>query len=130
MRHRLTAAVLTAAALALTACTAADTTAADKPTKTASSPAHKTAKKTPPDKLDEPGQFACDDFAKDYKAATSQTARLDLAHKVNKWAPSSKTDRIADMGHVLANGAAGSDSSWQIAADSFAQACLDAGWKA
>ncbi|MGY0023741.1 hypothetical protein ACVHNB_32830 [Streptomyces sp. YJ-C3] len=86
--------------------------------------------KADPDKLDDAGKFACDDFAKDYKAAVTTPDRLDLAHKVNKWAPKSQTRNIADNGKVLARGAGGSDGAWQIAADAFAQSCLDAGWKA
>jgi len=116
MRIRHLAAVALAA-LALTACSSSsDTEDKSKPVDTT--------------KLDDAGKLACDDFAKDYKAATTPQARLDLAHKVNKWAPSSKTERIASSGKVLANGANGSDNAWQIAADTFAQTCLDAGWKA
>lgn len=124
--HRTTAAAVTAAALlALTACTPTDSSSdtAAKPKKTA-------AEKTDPNKLDDAAQLACDDFAHDYKTATTRDERLDLAHKVNKWARSSKTDRIADTGRILANGATGSDGSWTIAADTFAQACFDAGWGA
>lgn len=116
MRIRHTIAAAAIAALALTACSSSGSDAKPKATDTT--------------KLDDAGQLACDDFAKDYKAATTKTARLDLANKVNKWAPTSKTDRIAASGKVLANGANGSASAWQIAADTFAQACLDAGWKA
>lgn len=94
----------------------------DKPTK-ASKPADKS-------KLDTEGNLACDDFAGDYESAQTQQARINLADKVNKWAPKSGTDRIAYSAKVLANGAEGSDGAWQIAADTFAQACLDAGWKA
>lgn len=114
MRIRATIAVAFAA-LALAACSSSSGDS-DKP--------------ADPKKLDQAAGFACDDFAKDYKAADTKQARLDLAHKVNKWAPTSKTNRIASSGKVLANGAAGSANAWQIAADTFAQACLDAGWKA
>lgn len=123
IRH-ITAVAITA--LALTACTptadsSSDSSAKPKATKSKT-------QKADPSKLDDAGEFACDDFAKDYKAATTTDARLDLAHKVNKWAPKSQTNRIADTGKILSNGAGGSDGSWQLAADTFAQACLDAGW--
>lgn len=125
MRIRHTIAIA-AVALALAACTPTEDAGNSKsdPNPTSSKPAD-------PKKLDDAGQQACDDFARGYKdGADTRTERLDLAHKVNENAPSSKTNRIADTGHVLANGAAGSAGSWQLAADTFAQACLDAGWKA
>ncbi|MFE7073791.1 hypothetical protein ACFU96_27260 [Streptomyces sp. NPDC057620] len=120
-RHILVAIGLTA--LALTACQPTEDTGSSdtKPTK---------ASKPDPTKLDEAGEFACDDFAADYKGAQTEQARLNLADKVNKWAPKSGTDRIADTAVVLARAADGSDGSWQIAADTFATACLDADWKA
>ncbi|MFF9282545.1 hypothetical protein [Streptomyces griseosporeus] len=55
-----------------------------------------------PTKLDAAASLACDDFAHDYKAADTRQERLDLAHEVNKWAPDSKTNGIADGGKVLA----------------------------
>lgn len=122
--NRTTATAIAAVALlALTACTPTDSSSDTeaKPKKTA-------AEKTDPNKLDDAAQLACDDFAHGYETATTRDDRLDLAHKVNKWARSSKTDRIADTGRVLANGATGSSGSWKIAADTFAQACFDAGW--
>ncbi|MFJ9128929.1 hypothetical protein ACIRJS_32990 [Streptomyces sp. NPDC102340] len=123
MNRRTTAAgLLVAAALTLTACSSADNGDA-KPKASAT-------EKADPNKLDDAGKFACDDFAKDYQSADTTQARLDLAHKVNKWAPKSYTKNIADNGKVLARGAGGSDGSWQTAADTFAQSCLDAGWKA
>ncbi|MEY2244690.1 hypothetical protein AB8A21_17555 [Streptomyces sp. BF23-18] len=115
IRH-LTAAAFAVTALTLTACSGTGASTSDKPTDTK--------------KLDQAGRFACDDFAHEFQFADSKSERLDLAHKINKWAPSSKTDRIAYSGGLLANGAAGSDGAWQMAADAFAQSCLDAGWKA
>ncbi|MFE5591458.1 hypothetical protein [Streptomyces sp. NPDC056549] len=82
-----------------------------------------------PKKLDDAASLACDDFAADYKAAQTKQARLDLADKVNKWAASSTTNGIADNAKALANGAEASAGAWQIGADAFAKACLDAGWK-
>jgi hypothetical protein len=111
IRHTIAAAAL--AALALTACSSSDD---DKP--------------ADPKKLDDAASLACDDFANGYKAAQTQDARIDLADKVNKWAQSSVTNGIADNAKALARGSEASASAWQIGADSFAQACLDAGWKA
>lgn len=81
-------------------------------------------------KLDDAAKLACDDFARGYKAAQTRQARIDLANKVNKWAQESGTDGIADNAVVLARGSEASAGAWQIGADSFAQACLDAGWDA
>lgn len=106
------ATALTIAALALTACT---------------SSSHEP---TDPTKLDDAAKLACDGFAHGYKAAQTQQARIDLAEKVNEWAQQSNTNGIADNATVLARGAEGSPGAWQIGADTFAQTCLDAGWKA
>lgn len=126
MRIRHTVAIA-AAALALAACTPTEDNGSSSDPK----PKASATKSVDPSKLDDAGQQACDDFARGYnEGADTRTERLDLAHKVNKNAPASKTNRIADTGHVLANGANGSNGSWQLAADTFAQACLDAGWKA
>ncbi len=125
MRIRHTITLAAAAALALAACTPAEDTGSSK-----SDPKPASSKPADPSKLDDAGKRACDDFARGYKdGANTKTERLDLAHKVNTSARGSKTNKIADTGHVLANGAAGSASAWQLGADTFAQACLDAGWK-
>ena len=84
---------------------------------------------TDPTKLDSAGKFACEDFANGYKSAVTQQARVELANKVAKWAPSSHTNRIADMSEALGRAADGSPEAWRIAADAFAQACLDGGAK-
>ncbi|MCX4827173.1 hypothetical protein OG746_26735 [Streptomyces sp. NBC_01016] len=131
MNRRTTAAgLLVTAALALTACSSVDNGDAKPKASATDKPKASATEKANPNKLDDAGKFACDDFAKDYQSADTTQARLDLAHKVNKWAPKSYTKNIADNGKVLARGAGGSDGSWQIAADTFAQSCLDAGWKA
>lgn len=83
-----------------------------------------------PTKLDESAELACDDFATGYKAAQTSSARVDLANAVNKWAQSSKTNGIAANATALARGSEGSPTAWQLGADAFAKACLDAGWKA
>jgi len=125
MRIRHTIAIA-ATALALAACTPTEDTGSGS-----NDPKPASSKPADPSKLDDAGQQACDDFARGYKdGADTKTERLDLAHKVNRSAPSSKTNKIADTGHVLTNGAAGNANTWQLAADTFAEACLDAGWKA
>ncbi|OPG11031.1 hypothetical protein B1R27_00610 [Streptomyces sp. GKU 895] len=112
MRFRRSAA-LAFAALALTACgSRSDDERAD------------------PTKLDDAASLACDDFATGYQAARTTDARVDLANKVNKWAQSSKTNGIAEGATILARGSDGGASAWQLAAHTFAQSCLDAGWKA
>jgi hypothetical protein len=111
MRTRHLAAVAFAA-LALTACGS----------RSAEEPAD-------PTKLDNAGSLACEDFAKGYKAAQTTDARVDLANKVNEWAQSSETNGIAEGATILARGSDGGASAWQLAADTFAQSCLDAGWK-
>ncbi|MFD7204370.1 hypothetical protein [Streptomyces sp. NPDC059893] len=113
MNRTATAAGLLGAALALTACSG---TADNKP--------------TDPKKLDDAASLACDDFAHGYKAAQTQSARIDLANKVNKWAQQSITNNIADNATALARGSEASAGAWKIGADAFAQSCLDAGWKA
>lgn len=113
MRTRTTTAALgTALLLALTGCSS-----------------DSEPKPTDPTKLDDAASLACDDFATGYKAAQTSTARVELANKVNKWAQSSATNGIADNGKALARGSEGSPTAWQMGADSFAQTCLDAGWK-
>jgi len=125
IRHTI---AIAAAALTLAACTPTEDNGSSS---SDPKPKASASKSADPSKLDDAGQRACDDFARGYNdGANTKTERLDLAHKVNKSAPGSKTNRIADTGHILANGAAGSASAWQLAADTFAQACLDAGWKA
>ncbi|MFF5984409.1 hypothetical protein ACFY78_36760 [Streptomyces olindensis] len=114
MRIRTTIAAAAALACALTACSSSSTS--DKP--------------TDPTKLDDAASLACDDFATGYKGAQTQSARIDLANKVNKWAQSSATNGIADNAKALARGSEASAGAWQLGADSFAKACLDAGWKA
>lgn len=83
-----------------------------------------------PTKLDDAAELACDDFATGYKAAQTSTARVELADKVNKWAQSSATNGIAANATALARGSESTASAWQLGADAFAKACLDAGWKA
>ncbi|WP_042170118.1 hypothetical protein [Streptomyces sp. NBRC 110035] len=100
----------------------------DKPGK-AKKPAATTAASADHGKLDDAASLACYDFAYGYKAAQTQSARIDLANKVNKWAQQSRTEGIADNATVLARGSEGSPGAWQIGADMFAQTCLDAGWK-
>jgi hypothetical protein len=113
MRIRHTVVAVAALACALTACSSSSTS--DKP--------------ADPTKLDDAASLACDDFATGYKRAQTQSARVDLANKVNKWAQSSSTNGIADNAKALARGSEASAGAWQLGADAFAQSCLDAGWK-
>jgi hypothetical protein len=83
-----------------------------------------------PSRLDQAATLACDDFATGYKAAQTAQARADLADKVNKWAATSGTERIADMGAALGRAAGAGGQAWAVAADAFAAACTDAGWTA
>ena len=114
MRIRHTFVAVAALACVLTACSGSGTS--DKP--------------ADPAKLDDAASLACDDFATGYKGAQTQSARIDLANKVNKWAESSATNGIDDNAKALARGSEASAGAWQLGADAFAQACLDAGWKA
>jgi hypothetical protein len=111
MRFRtITATIIALLAVTLTACSSDDTTTTGN--------------------LDVPGQKACDDFAKGYKDAKAHDDRASLASKVDANAKDSKVDRIPDMSKALTRSLKGSDDAWTIGADAFAQACLDAGWKA
>jgi hypothetical protein len=101
-----------------------------KPSTTPSAGAESSPKPADHSKLDDAAEIACDDFARGYKAAQTQQARIDLADKVNKWASQSTTDGIADNAVALARGSEASAGAWQLGADSFAQSCLDAGWEA
>lgn len=83
-----------------------------------------------PSKLDKAGRFACEDFAKGYKAAVTSSARVELANTVAEWGTRSNTNRIADMSRALGNAADGSAGAWKLAADAFAQACIDGGFEA
>ncbi|NUL03587.1 hypothetical protein HRW07_10135 [Streptomyces lunaelactis] len=113
MRTRITTAIAAAVFItSLTACSSSSDEPAD------------------PTKLDDSATLACDDFATGVKAAQTTSARIDLANKVNEWAQSSATNGIAANATVLARGSQGSTAAWQLGADAFAKACLDAGWKA
>lgn len=88
------------------------------------------ADRADPTKLDNAGSLACEDFAQGYSAAQTTDARVDLANRVNNSAQESATNGIAEGATILARGSEGDTSAWQLAADTFAQSCLDAGWKA
>jgi hypothetical protein len=105
-----------------------DSTTTATPASTATTPALKKPAKTAK-KPDRYGEWACDDFAAGYQSALTRQARLTLVDKVAKWAPQSQSGRIAETVALLARTADKSDQAWQIAADAFAQACFDAGWK-
>ncbi|MEV1006115.1 hypothetical protein [Streptomyces sp. NPDC049881] len=80
--------------------------------------------------MEQEAYFACEDFIGGYESAQTRQARLDLADTVNEWAPDSGIAPIRDTAVTLARVAdgTGNEEDWQLAADSFAQACLDAGW--
>ncbi|WP_162830327.1 hypothetical protein [Amycolatopsis palatopharyngis] len=79
-----------------------------------------------PSKLDQAGRFACEDFGTGYESAQTGQARVELANTVNEWAPKSQTTGLAEAGKALGNAADLTPGAWQLAADSFAQICLDA----
>jgi len=81
-----------------------------------------------PTKLDDSAKLACEDFASDWAAAQTDTARIKLADKVNKWSSRSTTPGIAEGGRLLGRMAGKSEGSWQLAGDVFAKACLDGGY--
>ncbi|MGW1034321.1 hypothetical protein ACWD4Z_19290 [Streptomyces antibioticus] len=127
MRTRTIIATVAILAGGLAACLSGNSDDTDSSTdgKKSSSP-----KSSDPSKLDDAASLACDDFARGYKGAQTQQARIDLADKVNKWAQQSSTTGIAENATVLARGSEASAGAWQIGADAFAQSCLDAGWDA
>lgn len=88
------------------------------------------AEQVDPSQLDKPGKFACDDFAEGYQSAQTGQARVELANTVNEWAPKSQTTGLSEAGQALGAASDASASAWQLAADSFAQRCFDAGWEA
>jgi hypothetical protein len=81
-----------------------------------------------PSRLDDAGRFACEDMASEFDSAQTGQARVELANTINEWAPKSKTTGLAEAGQALGAAADGSLGAWQLAADSFAQLCLDAGF--
>lgn len=82
----------------------------------------------PPKPLDDSAVLACDDLARGWKTALTVPDRLELTRAVNKWAQFSTVPGIADGGKALARTYAGGDEAWTLAGDTFATACLRAGW--
>ncbi|MDT0270269.1 hypothetical protein RM844_28760 [Streptomyces sp. DSM 44915] len=74
--------------------------------------------------------YACEDFALRYDELAPQQDRVDLAEAVHEWAPHSDLEPIRDTAATLVRVAegAGDTVDWQMAADSFATACIDNGW--
>lgn len=81
-----------------------------------------------PLKLDDAGRAACRVFARGYRDADSKSERVELASLVAGYAAGSGTRRMISSAEALVRSADGPDSRWKLGADTFAQACLDAGW--
>ncbi|MFD3455104.1 hypothetical protein ACFWVC_23365 [Streptomyces sp. NPDC058691] len=84
----------------------------------------------PPHRLDGPAQQACDLFAHGYKETGTVDARAKLATRVQAAATKSAVEPVRDMAGTLVQGAQSDAQTWQMGADAFARACLDAGWTA
>lgn len=81
-----------------------------------------------PARLDAAAKLACEDYLSGYAAAQTRQARVDLANKVNKWSSKSVTNGIAEGGKALGRSAEAADQVWALAGDTFASACIAAGW--
>lgn len=114
MNRRVTAALLAGGAALAIACSSGD----DEDAQVSADPS----------KLDDAGRFACQDFADGYAAAQTAQARVDLTNKVTKWSARSATLGIREGGEALGRTAESPDQAWKLAADTFAQACIDAGY--
>lgn len=80
--------------------------------------------------LDRSGENACDDFARYIRDGAPRDKRAEVVETVVALARTSSVSRLGETAQLLENvGATGTDGAWQIAADAFAQACFDAGWK-
>ncbi|MFF3565270.1 hypothetical protein ACFYXS_35025 [Streptomyces sp. NPDC002574] len=84
----------------------------------------------PTHRLDGPAQRACDLFAHGYKETGTVDARAKLAARVREAAKTSAVDPVRNMSGTLVQGATNDAQTWQMGADAFAKACLDAGWTA
>ncbi|MFJ4844857.1 MULTISPECIES: hypothetical protein [unclassified Streptomyces] len=84
----------------------------------------------PAHRLDGPAQHACDLFAHGYKETGTVDARSKLAARVRAAAKTSSVDPVREMAGALVRGATNDARTWQMGADAFAKACLDAGWTA
>lgn len=73
--------------------------------------------------------LACEDFVNGNSTLSPEdtTGKTELARKVNEWAQKSGPD-FAAAGDGLARAATGNAAAWELAADSFAARCLQAGW--
>lgn len=81
-----------------------------------------------PLRLDDAGERACRVFARGYRDADTRAERVELASLVAGYAAGSSTRRMISSAEVLVRSADGPDSRWTLGSDTFAQACLDAGW--
>jgi hypothetical protein len=79
--------------------------------------------------LDDAGRLACDDFAEGYESGLTLDERKALASKVQEWASRSSVTTLPLAARALIRSTR-QPAAWQVAADGFATACLDAGWRA
>lgn len=84
----------------------------------------------PAHRLGGPAQQACDFFAHGYKETGTVDARSKLATRVPAAAKRSGVGSVRDRAGALVRGATNDPQTWQMGADAFAEACLDAGWTA
>ena len=88
--------------------------------------------------LDQWGWYSCDDFVKQMSksggaAMAEQLQPAQRAQFVSGMAQSlgaSKTPEIKDAGVVLSRTVSGSQLGWKLGMDTFAQRCIDKGYKA
>lgn len=73
-------------------------------------------------------QSVCDDFAAHAKAGLPKADRAGVVASIGEVIDNANP-KVRDAYPPLQRTAAGTDSAYQIAADGFAQACFDAGWK-
>lgn len=71
---------------------------------------------------------ACDTFAAHARDGLPAEQRADVVAEVGK-VVGNADQRVQDAFGPLRNTAGGADSGYRTAADGFAQACFDAGWK-
>lgn len=72
-------------------------------------------------------ELACDDFAAHARDGLPAAERVKTAQSVGE-VVGNADQRVRDAHAGLVRTADGSDSSYRLAADTFAQSCFDAGW--
>jgi hypothetical protein len=78
---------------------------------------------------DAAARLACDDFAQGFEPGLTLDERAALAREVEKWAAKSSATRIPPAARALTRSVR-QPAAWTVAADGFAVACYDSGWKA